>query len=173
MMLLELRTGLKPGESFWTFYAHEFLRLLLLLPLVWTHVACKLLPAALWQRQSTQTTRSCRPAQSQSDVTRFAEVEERVGDPTLTQRACGLSSCPRGPRRQWRGATAELLSTSFLWCEIKQTMRAFVPKLMSSRGFQKGPVTFHTGDMSTTASPTLPSSQLTSDQLTVVAASCK
>ncbi|XP_040917653.1 uncharacterized protein si:ch73-364h19.1 isoform X2 [Toxotes jaculatrix] len=50
-------------------------------------------------------------------------------------------------------------------------MRAFVLRLMSSGGFLKGSVTVYTEEMSTTASPTIPSSQLTSDQLTVVAAS--
>ncbi|XP_029363924.1 uncharacterized protein LOC115047257 [Echeneis naucrates] len=50
-------------------------------------------------------------------------------------------------------------------------MRAFVWRLMSSGGFLKGSLTVYTEDMSTTASPTLPSSQLTSDQLTMVAAS--
>ncbi|XP_069004651.1 uncharacterized protein [Embiotoca jacksoni] len=49
--------------------------------------------------------------------------------------------------------------------------RAFVLRLMSSGGFLKGTLTVYTGEMSTTASPTIPSSQLTSDQLTVVAAS--
>ncbi|XP_060946734.1 uncharacterized protein si:ch73-364h19.1 [Limanda limanda] len=50
-------------------------------------------------------------------------------------------------------------------------MRAFVLRLMSSGGFLKGSITGYTEEMSTTASPTIPSSQLTSDQLTVVAAS--
>ncbi|XP_029294096.1 uncharacterized protein LOC115012558 [Cottoperca gobio] len=50
-------------------------------------------------------------------------------------------------------------------------MRAFVLNLMSSGGFLKGTLTVYTEEMSTTASPTIPSSQLTSDQLTVVAAS--
>ncbi|XP_037647049.1 uncharacterized protein si:ch73-364h19.1 isoform X1 [Sebastes umbrosus] len=50
-------------------------------------------------------------------------------------------------------------------------MRAFVLSLMSSGGFLKGTLTVYTEDMSTTTSPTIPSSQLTSDQLTVVAAS--
>ncbi|XP_035511179.1 uncharacterized protein si:ch73-364h19.1 [Morone saxatilis] len=50
-------------------------------------------------------------------------------------------------------------------------MRAFVLSLMSSGGFLKGTLTVYTEEMSTTASPTIPSSQLTSDQLTVVAAS--
>ncbi|XP_019958539.2 uncharacterized protein [Paralichthys olivaceus] len=50
-------------------------------------------------------------------------------------------------------------------------MRAFVLRLMSSGGFLKGSITGFTEEMSTTASPTIPSSQLTSDQLTVVAAS--
>ncbi|XP_031176918.1 uncharacterized protein si:ch73-364h19.1 isoform X2 [Sander lucioperca] len=50
-------------------------------------------------------------------------------------------------------------------------MRAFVLGLMSSGGFLKGTLTVYTEKMSTTASPTIPSSQLTSDQLTVVAAS--
>ncbi|KAM7386636.1 hypothetical protein PAMA_009310 [Pampus argenteus] len=49
-------------------------------------------------------------------------------------------------------------------------MIAFVLKLMSSGGFLKGTLTVFTAEMSTTASPTIPSSQLTSDQLTVVAA---
>ncbi|GAA6226100.1 uncharacterized protein LOC108881039 [Lates japonicus] len=50
-------------------------------------------------------------------------------------------------------------------------MRAFALRLMSSGGFLKGSLTVYTEEMSTTASPTIPSSQLTSDQLTVVAAS--
>ncbi|XP_023256807.1 uncharacterized protein LOC111651088 isoform X2 [Seriola lalandi dorsalis] len=50
-------------------------------------------------------------------------------------------------------------------------MTALVLRLMSSGGFLNGSLTVYTEDMSTTASPTLPSSQLTSDQLTVVAAS--
>ncbi|XP_068435171.1 uncharacterized protein si:ch73-364h19.1 isoform X2 [Clinocottus analis] len=50
-------------------------------------------------------------------------------------------------------------------------MRAFVLSLMSSGGFLNGTLTVYTEEMSTTASPTIPSSQLTSDQLTVVAAS--
>ncbi|XP_056262892.1 uncharacterized protein LOC130188520 isoform X2 [Pseudoliparis swirei] len=51
-------------------------------------------------------------------------------------------------------------------------MRAFVLNLMSSGGFLNGTLTVYTEEMSTTASPTIPSSQLTSDQLTVVVASC-
>ncbi|XP_047183848.1 uncharacterized protein LOC124849436 isoform X2 [Scophthalmus maximus] len=50
-------------------------------------------------------------------------------------------------------------------------MRAFVLRLMSSGGFVKGSLTGYAEEMSTTASPTIPSSQMTSDQLTVVAAS--
>ncbi|XP_034394714.1 uncharacterized protein LOC117734624 isoform X2 [Cyclopterus lumpus] len=50
-------------------------------------------------------------------------------------------------------------------------MRAFVLSLMSSGRFLNGTLTLYTEEMSTTASPTIPSSQLTSDQLTVVAAS--
>ncbi|KAJ4931714.1 hypothetical protein JOQ06_010154 [Pogonophryne albipinna] len=50
-------------------------------------------------------------------------------------------------------------------------MRGFVLNLMSSRGFVKATLTVYTEEMSTTESPTMPSSQLTSDQLTVVAAS--
>ncbi|XP_041813832.1 uncharacterized protein si:ch73-364h19.1 [Chelmon rostratus] len=50
-------------------------------------------------------------------------------------------------------------------------MRGFALSLVSSGGFLKGTVTVSTEDMSTTASPTIPSSQLTSEQLTVVAAS--
>ncbi|KAL6102699.1 uncharacterized protein ACO6RY_02257 [Pungitius sinensis] len=51
-------------------------------------------------------------------------------------------------------------------------MRAFVLSLMSSGGFlNNGTLTVYTEEMSTAASPTIPSSQLTSDQLTVVAAS--
>ncbi|XP_038552788.1 uncharacterized protein LOC119886245 isoform X2 [Micropterus salmoides] len=50
-------------------------------------------------------------------------------------------------------------------------MRAFVLSLMSSGGFLKGTLTVFTDEMSTAASPTIPSSQLTSDQLTVLAAS--
>ncbi|XP_068584171.1 uncharacterized protein si:ch73-364h19.1 isoform X2 [Cebidichthys violaceus] len=49
-------------------------------------------------------------------------------------------------------------------------MRGFVLSLMSSGGFLNGTLTVYTEEMSTTASPTIPSSQLTSDQLTVVAA---
>ncbi|XP_047427026.1 uncharacterized protein si:ch73-364h19.1 [Mugil cephalus] len=41
----------------------------------------------------------------------------------------------------------------------------------SVSGFLKGAMAAHTEDMSTAASPTVPSAQLTSDQLTVVAAS--
>ncbi|XP_071768039.1 uncharacterized protein LOC139921648 [Centroberyx gerrardi] len=47
-------------------------------------------------------------------------------------------------------------------------MRTFVLRLVSSGG-SKG--TVYTSEMSTTASPTIPSSQLTSDQLTVIVAS--
>ncbi|KAG7505848.1 hypothetical protein JOB18_041309 [Solea senegalensis] len=50
-------------------------------------------------------------------------------------------------------------------------MRVFVLRMMSSRGFLKASLTGYTEEMSTTASPTSPSSLLTSDQLTVVAAS--
>ncbi|KAM8845289.1 uncharacterized protein AB9W97_000506 isoform 1-T3 [Spinachia spinachia] len=51
-------------------------------------------------------------------------------------------------------------------------MRAFVLSPRSSRGFlNNGTLTVYTEEMSTTAGPTIPSSQLTSDQLTVVAAS--
>ncbi|KAL3054042.1 hypothetical protein OYC64_006387 [Pagothenia borchgrevinki] len=50
-------------------------------------------------------------------------------------------------------------------------MRGFVLNLMSSGGFVKATLTVYTEEMSTTESPTMPSSQLTSDQLTVVAAS--
>ncbi|KAK5914276.1 hypothetical protein CgunFtcFv8_008731 [Champsocephalus gunnari] len=50
-------------------------------------------------------------------------------------------------------------------------MRGFVLNLMSSGGFLKATLTVYTEEMSTTESPTMPSSQLTSDQLTVVAAS--
>ncbi|XP_031718120.1 uncharacterized protein LOC116391554 [Anarrhichthys ocellatus] len=49
-------------------------------------------------------------------------------------------------------------------------MRGFVLSLVSSGGFLIETLTVHTEEMSTTASPTIPSSQLTSDQLTVVAA---
>ncbi|XP_054464153.1 uncharacterized protein si:ch73-364h19.1 [Anoplopoma fimbria] len=42
---------------------------------------------------------------------------------------------------------------------------------MTSGGFLNGTLMVYTEEMSTTASPTIPSSQLTSDQLTVVAAS--
>ncbi|XP_030592289.1 uncharacterized protein LOC115785003 isoform X2 [Archocentrus centrarchus] len=50
-------------------------------------------------------------------------------------------------------------------------MRALVLRLKSSGGFVPGRLTVRAGEMSTTASPTIPSFQLTSDQLTVVAAS--
>ncbi|XP_034068818.1 uncharacterized protein si:ch73-364h19.1 isoform X2 [Gymnodraco acuticeps] len=50
-------------------------------------------------------------------------------------------------------------------------MRGFVLNLMSSGGFVKATLTVYTEEMSTTESPTMPSSQLTSDQLTVVATS--
>ncbi|XP_029945380.1 uncharacterized protein LOC115387011 [Salarias fasciatus] len=50
-------------------------------------------------------------------------------------------------------------------------MRALALRLVSSGGFVKGTVTVYTEEMSTTASPTTSSFQLTSDQLTVVAAS--
>lgn len=58
-------------------------------------------------------------------------------------------------------------------CSRARKMRGFALSLVSSGGFLKGTVTVSTEDMSTTASPTIPSSQLTSEQLTVVAASCK
>lgn len=47
------------------------------------------------------------------------------------------------------------------------------PSLTSSAGLSEAPSTVYTAEMSTTAGPTAPSSQLTSDQLTVLAASCK
>ncbi|XP_074553057.1 uncharacterized protein LOC141809770 [Halichoeres trimaculatus] len=50
-------------------------------------------------------------------------------------------------------------------------MRGLALSLMSSGGSLKGTLTVYTQEMSTAASPTVPSSQLTSDQLTVVAAS--
>uniref|UniRef100_A0A1A7WC88 Uncharacterized protein n=2 Tax=Iconisemion striatum TaxID=60296 RepID=A0A1A7WC88_9TELE len=50
-------------------------------------------------------------------------------------------------------------------------MRAFALRLDSSGRSLKATLTIHPEDMSTTASPTSPSSQLTSDQLTVLAAS--
>ncbi|XP_028267999.1 uncharacterized protein LOC114439979 [Parambassis ranga] len=50
-------------------------------------------------------------------------------------------------------------------------MRGFALRLMSSGGFLKGKLTVYSEEMSTTANPTVPSSQLSSDQLTVVAAS--
>lgn len=50
-------------------------------------------------------------------------------------------------------------------------MRGLALSLMSSGGSLKGTFTVSTQEMSTAASPTVPSSQLTSDQLTVVAAS--
>ncbi|XP_005468355.1 uncharacterized protein LOC102078373 isoform X2 [Oreochromis niloticus] len=50
-------------------------------------------------------------------------------------------------------------------------MRAPALRPKSSGGFVKGRLTVHEGEMSTTATPTIPSFQLTSDQLTVVAAS--
>nr|XP_057906086.1 uncharacterized protein LOC131103650 [Doryrhamphus excisus]XP_057906087.1 uncharacterized protein LOC131103650 [Doryrhamphus excisus] len=49
-------------------------------------------------------------------------------------------------------------------------MRAFVFTLMTSGTSTKGTLSVHTAEMSTSVSPTVPSSQLTSDQLTVVAA---
>ncbi|XP_077940112.1 uncharacterized protein LOC120827588 isoform X1 [Gasterosteus aculeatus] len=53
-----------------------------------------------------------------------------------------------------------------------EEMRGFVLSLTSSGGLlNNGTLTVYTEEMSTTASPTIPSSQLTSDQLTVVAAS--
>lgn len=52
-------------------------------------------------------------------------------------------------------------------------MRDFALSLLGSGGFLQATTTVYTEEMSTTASPTIPSSQLTSDQLTVVAASCK
>ncbi|XP_022058041.2 uncharacterized protein si:ch73-364h19.1 [Acanthochromis polyacanthus] len=50
-------------------------------------------------------------------------------------------------------------------------MRAFALRLVSSGGFLKGTLTVCTEEMSTTTSPDIPSSQLTSDQLTLLAAS--
>ncbi|XP_061568793.1 uncharacterized protein si:ch73-364h19.1 isoform X2 [Cololabis saira] len=50
-------------------------------------------------------------------------------------------------------------------------MRAVVLRSMSLGGFLKGTFKVHTEEMSTTAGPTTPSLQLTSDQLIVVAAS--
>ncbi|XP_034567002.1 uncharacterized protein LOC117832127 [Notolabrus celidotus] len=50
-------------------------------------------------------------------------------------------------------------------------MRGLALSLMSSGGSLKGTFTVYTQEMSTAASPTVPSSQLTSEQLTVVAAS--
>ncbi|XP_077591180.1 uncharacterized protein LOC144208951 [Stigmatopora nigra] len=49
-------------------------------------------------------------------------------------------------------------------------MTSLVLNLMSSGSSLKATLTVYTAEMSTTASPTIPSSQLTSDQLTVVAA---
>ncbi|XP_008303987.1 uncharacterized protein LOC103375462 [Stegastes partitus] len=50
-------------------------------------------------------------------------------------------------------------------------MRGFALRLVSSGGILKGTFTVCTEEMSTTTSPAIPSSQLTSDQLTVLAAS--
>ncbi|XP_029998185.1 uncharacterized protein LOC115424925 isoform X2 [Sphaeramia orbicularis] len=50
-------------------------------------------------------------------------------------------------------------------------MRSCVSRLMISGRLLKGTLTVYTEEMSTAASPTTPSSQLTSDQLTMVAAS--
>ncbi|XP_026180584.1 uncharacterized protein LOC113140795 [Mastacembelus armatus] len=50
-------------------------------------------------------------------------------------------------------------------------MKAFVLRVMSSGGFLTGALTDYTEEMSTTAAPTILPSQMTSDQLTVVAAS--
>lgn len=82
----------------------------------------------------------------------------------LTERVstCGLSPCPgaRGEDEEGGG----------------QQSRFSFPvryKMMSSGAFLRATLTVHTGEMSTAASPTIPSSLLTSDQLTVLAASCK
>lgn len=82
--------------------------------------------------------------------------------------ACGLTPCP-GTNWRWGRTTKPISVTFSRICK----MRDFAQSLVTSGGFVQGTTSLYTEEMSSTASPTMPSSQLTSDQLTVVAASCK
>lgn len=124
----------------------------------------------------------CCPAPSHSDVTRASgrASVRRHGLLNAVWRVWPSGESLRSPLcrahvdcqpvRDWAHDEEERQSRiPFLICKMRTP--ALRPK--SSGGFVKGRLTVHEEEMSTTVTPTIPSFQLTSDQLTVVAASCK